>query len=443
MRIGAPTVTSERRGGTRGPGPRGPSLRPGASVTLVLARHRTVLRTPLVARVMLTGLLARLPGGMCALAILLLVREHSGSFVVPGLAVGAYGIAGAITAPLQGRLVDRFGRARVVGPSVALWAAMLVALVLAAGAPAAVPVVLAFCVGACLPPFPAVVRACVGELIGDDAVRESAYALDAITQELVWLNGPLLVALAVAVASPAAAVLLTGAIGVVGAIGLLTVAPGRRPVPVDRHARRWAGALASPGLLALIVPVALVGVSLGATEVGLPALAVHAGHRAAAGVLLALWSVGSLIGGLLFATRGTGGSLGTRYRVLILGVALGQAPLIAARSLWGAGLLAIVAGVSIAPYFGCLYALIGRLASAGTSTEAFTWMTTAVYGGAAVGAALAGALSSAGGVSAPFELAVGAGLFAAALTWTALGRPLHALKGAGEPGPAGAAVTPV
>ena len=91
-----------------------PPPRPGASVRRVLARHRSVLRTPFVGRVMVTGVLARLPGGMCLLAILLLLREHSGSFVVPGLAVGAYGAASAVTAPLQGRLVDRFGRTRAV-----------------------------------------------------------------------------------------------------------------------------------------------------------------------------------------------------------------------------------------------------------------------------------------------------------------------------------------
>ena len=387
---------------------------------------------------MLVGFFARLPSAMSALALLLMLRARTGSFVVPGLAVGAYGVATAISAPLQGRLVDRFGRARVLGPCTAAWAGLLAGLLLASGAHAAGAslVVLAFGAGAAAPPFPAVVRAFVGELIGDEELRESAYTIDAIAQELVWINGPLLVALAVAVASPSAGVVLAIAIGAVGALGLLALAPSGPPAS-ERGPSHWAGALTTPGLVALIVPVALVGVSVGATEVGLTALAVRAGERAAAGVLFALWSAGSLLGGLVFASRSAGASLATRYRVLIVSLGVGYAPLIVAGPLWSAGLFAAVAGASIAPYFACLYALVGRLAPAGTATEAFTWMTSAIYGGAALGTALAGAVSASAGVSGPFELAVASGLLAAALTWTVLGRPLR------EPAAATAAATPV
>ena len=58
-------------------------------------------------------------------------------------------------------------------------------------------------------------------------------------------------------------------------------------------------ALASPELRALLGPVALMGVALGAVEVGLPSLALHAGSRPASGLLLALWSLGSMAGGAL------------------------------------------------------------------------------------------------------------------------------------------------
>ena len=357
---------------------------------------------------------------MCSLAILLWLRARSGSFAVPGIGVGAYAAALAVVSPLQGRLIDRRGRAAVLGVSTFGWVVALIALVLAgrAGAPSWSLVLIAASVGAAMPPFGPAVRALVGDLISDRGVRESAYALDAVMQELVWITGPLLVGGVVAIASPTVAVVLTALIGAIGAAGLLVVAPAHAGTGnVGVH---WAGPFSERGLRALLLPVAFVGVGLGATEVGLPALAAHTGNRAAAGVLVALWALGSLLGGLAFAVMRRGGPLVTRYRAFLISIALLQAPLILARSLPGAIGLSIVAGLSIAPFFTCLYALVGRLAPAGTETEAFAWTSTAMIGGASLGLAAGGALSASVGVGGPFVLAVAVTLFAAALTWLLL-----------------------
>jgi predicted MFS family arabinose efflux permease len=58
--------------------------------------------------------------------------------------------------------------------------------------------------------------------------------------------------------------------------------------------------------------------------------------------------------------------------------------------------------------FSCQYALVGRSVPEGVETEAFTWVSSALIGGLAAGAALGGAAVSAGGVSAPFALGVAA-----------------------------------
>jgi MFS family permease len=74
---------------------------------------------------------------MSSLAILLLVRQHTGSFAYAGLTVGAFTLSGAAAAPLQGALVDRHGGHRVLMPFAAAQAAALVGLVLASQARAA------------------------------------------------------------------------------------------------------------------------------------------------------------------------------------------------------------------------------------------------------------------------------------------------------------------
>jgi MFS family permease len=384
------------------------------------AGYSSVFRSRRVVRVELTGLLARLPLGMCSLAILLWLRAQSSSFVLPGVGVGVYAAALAVASPLQGRLIDRRGRTLVLGISTTAWVVALAGLVLAGHerAPSWLLVLIAGGAGTAMPQFGPAVRALIGELTDDPGVRESAYALDAVLQEVLWISGPLLVGATVGIASPSVAILLTALVGVVGAVWLLAIAP-RHPRP-RRGGRQRTGAFAERRLLALVLPVTLVGVGLGATEVGLPALAVHSGNRAAAGLLVALWALGSLLGGVTFAIANPGASMVKRYRFLLIALALCQAPLVVARSLPAAVALALLAGIAIAPLFTCLYALVGRLAPAGTETEAFAWTSTALVGGAAIGLAAGGTLSAQLGIGAPFLLSLAITLAAAASTWVLL-----------------------
>ena len=251
---------------------------------------------------------------------------------------------------LVGRLVDRFGRRRVLGPEAMLQALMLVAIVIAthAGAGAVVLVVLSALAGGLWPPIAPSVRALLRDLVRDAKVRETAYALESVIQELVWISGPLVVAGVIAFASPAAAVLLSGAVSVSGtllfvsspaALGRGSRAPrtGRSPV------------LAIPELRAMLGPIFLNGLAIGAVGVGIPALALHAGSRPASGLLLAVWSAGSIIGGLWYGSREWHAPLSARYRALLWTGVICMAPLIAARTIPEGLAGAVLAGLVLAP----------------------------------------------------------------------------------------------
>jgi predicted MFS family arabinose efflux permease len=172
----------------------------------------------------------------------------------------------------------------------------------------------------------------------------------------------------------------------------------------------------------MLGPVALMGMGLGATEVGLPSLALHAGSRPSTGLLLALWSVGSITGGLWYGARSWRSPLASRYRVLLVLLVFCTAPLVAAHSVAAGAVCSVLAGLAIAPLFSCQYALIGRAARAGAETEAFTWSTGALVGGAAAGSAAGGALIGPVGVGAPFVLACAAAVLAAAIATGFRGR---------------------
>jgi predicted MFS family arabinose efflux permease len=224
-----------------------------------------------------------------------------------------------------------------------------------------------------------------------------------VAQESVWIIGPLLVAALVSVSSPSAALLLLSGVCIGG-----TAVFVRSPLARDAGrlaTRARTSALRSAPLRVLLPPVALTGMGLGAVEVGLPSLALHAGSRSASGLLLALWSVGSMAGGLWYGARAWRSPLSSRYQILLLvGVAL-TAPLIGARSIPVAVVCSLLAGMTTAPMFSCQYALVSRAVTPGSETEAFTWVAAALVSGLAAGSAAGGAVIAAGGVAAPFELA--------------------------------------
>jgi MFS family permease len=369
------------------------------------AKYRSVLSIPGCARVFATALVGRLPQGMSSLAILLLVRSATGSYPAAGIAVGAFAFATAAASPRQGRLVDRYGRGPVLVPVALVQGALLAALVLAAraGAGGVMLVALSAASGALSPAIAPSVRALLGEVAGDREVREMAYSLESVIQELIWISGPLLVAVVVAVASPSAALLLSAACGIVGT-SLFARSPLVRSARRRDRSHPSRPALAIPELRALLAPMLLMGTALGAIEVGLPALALHAGSRPSSGLLLALWSVGSLTGGLWYGSRSWRAPLSLRYRLLTLATVISTAPLIAARTIPEGMIGALLAGVTIAPAFSCLYALIGRVVITGAETEAFTWAASSLIVGLSIGSALGGAAVDAVGLSGPFVL---------------------------------------
>jgi hypothetical protein len=302
-------------------------------------------------------------------------------------------------------LLDRFPQPRVLLPC-ALGEAGLLLLLIGVGqggAPPVAIVALAGLAGTLLPPVSACVRALWPVVAPDTATREAAYALDATTQEIIWTVGPMIVAVVVGLFSAAAAVATCAAITLAGTL-LFAAVPLARGWRGELAPRSRGGALASPGLRGLLVAVTLTGVVIGALEVGLPALATHLGSSSSAGLLLAVWSFGSMCGGIIYGARSWGRSLSTRHERLLLGLVVLLLPLPLANSLGAAIPLSALAGLALAPVFSCQYSLVGALAPRGSIAEAFTWHVAALVAGIAVGSALSGALVDQVGIRGSFAL---------------------------------------
>ncbi|MCW2985072.1 MAG: transporter [Conexibacter sp.] len=391
-------------------------------------RYARVLRAPHARALLLAEIPARLPIGINGLALVLFCREHTGSYAAAGAVAAAFGVFVGLTAPLLGRLIDRRGLAPVVVPfSIAHSLAMgaLVACGLS-GSPVGVLVVLAALAGAFIPPLGSISRTLWPRILRDEepGLLATALALEGVLVELIFVTGPLLVALLAAVADPAIALVLSPVLLLVGLVGFLLQPPVRTWV-ISQHADRhgpW-GALRSPGIRTLTLTTAPMGFCFGAMEVALPAFSEDQGLRSLAGVLVAVWSLGSAAGGLLYGARSWTGPAGRRYARLAALLPIGYLPLALAPSMTVMLGLALIAGVCIAPTLTAANQIAGDVAPPGAETEAYTWPITSLVGGIAAGNWAAGAIVESAGWHAAFlACAGGAALSAllAAMRWRTL-----------------------
>jgi hypothetical protein len=368
-------------------------------------------------RLLALSVLARLPLAMLSIGWLVHVEGLTHSFATAGLVAGALAIAQGIGGPLLGRVADRRGQTAVLaGSALVAGAALVFGAALPAGTPAPALVAVAALLGLATPPVGACMRALLPGLIADAEQLRRAYTIDATAVELTWAAGPPLVLLGGAVASTGTALVAAGIL-LAGATLAFAAAPASRAWrPAAEVERPAGGALRAPGMRTLVVVLAGVGVLFGSVEVATASAAGALGVTAAAGPLLGLWGLGSLLGGIA-ATR-AGGVAGTGAGLVLLLGGLGAAhvALVAATgSLVALGALTLLAGVLIAPTLATPLSMVDALAPDGTRTEAFAWLATAIAIGTSLGAAGAGAVAEAAGPAATFALAGGAGLAAAAV----------------------------
>jgi MFS family permease len=384
-----------------------------------VSRYGEILRTPQVSALLFSSLLSRLPIGINALALVLFLSQRTGSFAIAGLVAGALAAGSGAGAPFAGRLIDRLGPRRVLVPLAVLHAACLGAIVACAEAelPAVTMVVFAAIAGAATPQTSSVLRTMWSELLPPNLLQ-AAYALDSTTIELIFISGPLLTGLLTAVASPAAA-LVVSPIAAIGGTAIFTALPATRALKPHPHAASVGrlGALASTGVRTIVLVSLPAGAAIGVCEVAIPGFSRHVGVPAAAGVLLAIWSFGSGLGGLAYGLLPRRAGLRRTHLIVAAVLPLTILPLAAASSIATMALLVIPAGCTIAPLFATRNELVARVAPEGVRTEAYTWPTTAFVGGIAIGNAAAGLLIQGPGWRAAFLIASGIGALGFALAF--------------------------
>ncbi len=387
----------------------------------MLTPYRRVLGEPGALAFSSAALLARLPISMLGLGIVLLVSAVTGSYAVAGSVSAVFLIANALLTIPQGRLLDQWGQGRVLGLAVSVHTAALLLLVVAvqAGWPLGVVYAAAALGGATLPAVGPAVRTRWSHRLERPSDVQTAYALESVLDEVVFIVGPILVTVLATGWRSWSGLVAAAGVGLVGTLvfaSLRTTEPPARRRSADDQPRSpmpWA-AVTATAVVAL-----MLGTTLGAAEVITVAFAEEAGVKSWAGFLLALWAAGSLLGGVITGSiqwrRGPGDRL--RWGTIALAVAMAPLPWVGSVAVL-AGVL-FVGGFAIAPTLIATNSLVEQTVPSARLSEGMALVHTGIVAGVAPGATLAGLVIDARGASTAYLIPVVAallGVLAARLT---------------------------
>jgi MFS family permease len=381
----------------------------------MLSSYRRILREPGTLRFSAAGLVARLPISMVSLGIVLLVSTATGSYAVAGSVSAAYLVANGGLAIVQGRLLDKHGQGRVLTVAIAIFAVALGALMwsVQADLPIWVTYVAAVVAGGTLPSVGSCVRARWSYVLDSGDKVQTAYALEAVWDETVFMLGPILVTVLATTWHPLAgltAALLTGVVGTLAFVVQRSTEPPPHPsggTSGPRPRMPWR----------TVIPLALVcaalGTLFGAAEVTTVAFAEEQGNRGYAGFLLALWASGSLISGVVTGAIHWRRGPDHRVRWGSVGMMLAMTPLSFIGSVPVMSVALFFAGFAIAPTLIAATSLTERVVPSSRLTEGMSIIHTGIVAGVAPGATFAGFVIDEYGASPAYLVSLAAGATAA------------------------------
>jgi MFS family permease len=390
----------------------------------MLDSYRRVLARPGALRFSSAALVARLPISMVGLGIVLLVEERTGSYGLAGTVSAVFVLAEAAFAVLHGRWVDHFGQSRVLPIAISVFGAGLALMMLAVERdwPTVLTYLFAAVSGAALPQVGASVRTRWSHLLDEAGEKQTAFALEAVLDEVVFVVGPVLVTLLATSWHPVAGLTFALVSGVLGTFAF-AVQRATEP-PAGRTAE--AGAR-SPMPWRLVLPLALVcltlGALFGAAEVTTVAFAEEQGERWVAGWLLAAWSFGSLVAGLVTGAIAWRSGPDVRLRWGSAAMALAMVPLMFISSIPLMAVVLLIGGLAIAPTMIGTMTMVEQGVPSSRLTEGMAILHTGIVAGVAPGASIAGFVVDHSGASAAYAVALAGGVLGALIAQTARSTP--------------------
>ena len=373
--------------------------------------YRRTLALPGVRTLMVLVFFARMPATAAGMILTLHIA------VSMGRGYGAAGTVGAVCtigiglgAPVLGRVVDRFGL-RPMLMVTTLGEATFWAFARFMNYP--MLLVFGFVGGLLVLPAMSIGRQAIAALVPGD-LRRTAYSMDSVSTELSFMVGPAAaVFVATQFSTQTATVAMAVAIVVVGT-ALYVINPAVRSeaeLSAERVPRReWL----TPKMVGVLIVGAGAVFILAGTEVAIVAQLQSLDQLTWTSAVVAVWSAGSAVGGLVY------GALKRSYRQVTLMALLGLLTIpvgLAGGTWWALMLVLVPAAFLCAPTIAATGEEVSRLAPPAARGVAMGLQSSAFTLGAAAGAPLVGFVVDHASPGFGFALAGIGGVLVAGLAW--------------------------
>jgi len=345
-------------------------------------KYADLLKTPGVARIIAAQLTARLPSGMISLAYLLHIEQIFNSYGLAGLVLAATSLGQALAGPLTSRWMGYWAMRPVIILTIVV-SALAMAGIAFVSMPIGAYIAVGFVGGLATPPVQPAVRTIYPTMVTSKQLTP-LFSLDASAQEIIWIAGPVVTTFIATQISTQLAIIVAGAFLILGGLWFLSCRE-LGEVKIPRSKNKMGVVLAKPPVvLATVVGFLLIG-SAAAVEVAVVSVFGHGGPEA--GIVLSIWAVGSIIGGLALGGVAIGPwALAARMLVVFVGIALAGAIL----DFWWIAFALLIAGAGIAPALAVMFAIVSSSVKFSETAEAYGWMGSGQLVGAALGSAVAG-----------------------------------------------------
>ena len=319
---------------------------------------------------------------MISLAYLLHIEQIFNSYGLAGLVLAATSLGQALAGPLTSRWMGYWAMRPVIILTIVV-SALAMAGIAFVSMPIGAYIAVGFVGGLSTPPIQPAVRTIYPTMVTSKQLTP-LFSLDASAQEIIWIAGPVVTTFIATQISTQLAIIVAGAFLVLGGLWFLSCRE-LGEVKIPRSKSKMGAVLAKPPVvLATVVGFLLIG-SAAAVEVAVVSVFGHGGPEA--GIVLSIWAVGSIIGGLALGGLAIGPwALAARMLVVFVGIALAGAIL----DFWWIAFALLIAGAGIAPALAVMFAIVSSSVKFSETAEAYGWMGSGQLVGAALGSAVAG-----------------------------------------------------
>ncbi len=383
----------------------------------MLNKYRQAFAGNAAWRFSMAGFIARLPVSMVGIGILMYVEAERGSYTIAGAVSGSISIAAAIGGPFSSRLVDKLGQHRVLPIQILLIVFCSMALVLLIPSDVPSPYLFIFSIGSGLayPSIGALVRSRWTALLVSGPILLTAFSIESMIDELIFIVGPTIAATTSVKIHPAAPQII--AMFLLAGGGLWLASMRNTEPPINAHqGKHGKPVILQNGLIYMWGVHIAIGMFFGAVETSIIAFTKLAGQPIYGGIVMAIWAFGSLLGGFVYGGLHFKSPLHKQLIIVSLLLFPATTAMVFIDNIPMLAILAIAAGIGISPLLIASAGITQQRSPVGRTTEAIASMYAGISIGFAFAAAMAGWLIDHRGTNYSFALGALATLFTFAIT---------------------------